>query len=138
MLKYDAFASPDFDANDYANAILAGEPFPPPVASAQPGKIAKAASLLSSLSEPAKGDISVAISKLTVGLDDVSKQIKSVVRYFSPFSSTQALNAMFKFSCSDCSYNHHQSLSYYTRVGMSLLLQSCHSFAHLSTHTSTP
>ncbi|KAL5507113.1 hypothetical protein ACEPAH_6569 [Sanghuangporus vaninii] len=77
---YDAFAVPDFDANEYANAILAGEPFPPPHATStrqhQPGRIAKTSSLIS---EPAKEDISVAISKLTVGIDDVSKQLKNVV-----------------------------------------------------------
>ncbi|KAL5485046.1 hypothetical protein ACEPAI_7688 [Sanghuangporus weigelae] len=77
---YDAFSGPDFDANEYANAILAGEPFPPPHATStreqQPGRIAKTSSLIS---EPAKEDISVAISKLTVGIDDVSKQLKNVV-----------------------------------------------------------
>ena len=75
---YDVFARPDFDANEYANAILAGEPFPPPPTSSkdQPGKLTKTSSLTS---EPAKEDISVAISKLTVGIDDVSKQLKSVV-----------------------------------------------------------
>ncbi|KAL5523935.1 hypothetical protein ACEPAG_8108 [Sanghuangporus baumii] len=77
---YDAFAVPDFDANEYANAILAGEQFPPPHATLtreqQPGRIAKTSSLTS---EPAKEDISVAISKLTVGIDDVSKQLKNVV-----------------------------------------------------------
>jgi hypothetical protein len=31
--------------------------------------------------EPAKEDISVAISKLNYGIDDVSKQIKNVVRF---------------------------------------------------------
>ena len=83
-INYEAFASPNFDANDYANAILAGEPFPPS-ASLTSGtlpsgsKISKAPSLLSNLSDPSKGDISVAISKLTLGLDDVSKQIKAVV-----------------------------------------------------------
>ncbi|OCB86824.1 hypothetical protein A7U60_g5997 [Sanghuangporus baumii] len=72
---YDAFAVPDFDANEYANAILAGEPFPPPHTTStreqQPGRIAKTSSLIS---EPAKEDISVAISKLTVGIDDVEQQ----------------------------------------------------------------
>jgi len=31
--------------------------------------------------EPAKEDISVAIAKLNYGIDDVSKQIKNVVRF---------------------------------------------------------
>ncbi|KAH8119187.1 hypothetical protein DFH11DRAFT_1874064 [Phellopilus nigrolimitatus] len=87
---YTAFAAPNFDANEYANAILAGEPFPPPQPSssgdARPSgiKISKQASTLSSLSEPAKEDISVAISKLTVGIDDVSKQLKNVTTYEGP------------------------------------------------------
>ena len=79
------FASPHFDANDYANAVLAGESYQPAAESPgsalqpTPGKIAKQPSTLSTLSEPAKEDLSVAISKLSVGIDDVSKQLKSVV-----------------------------------------------------------
>ncbi|KAI5123858.1 hypothetical protein M0805_005675 [Coniferiporia weirii] len=81
---YAAFAASNFDANEYANAILAGEPFPPPTSATgalqlPDGKASKQAPALSSLSEPAKEDISVAISKLTVGIDDVSKQLKNVV-----------------------------------------------------------
>ena len=66
------FASPDFEANDYANAILAGEPYPP-----QPGasKTNKAPGL-----EPAAEDISIALGKLDTGIEDVSRQIKNVVR----------------------------------------------------------
>lgn len=65
------FGNIDFDPNDYANAVLAGEPYP-----AQPGKSKpmKSAGL-----SPANEDISVAIGKLNVGLDDVEKQLKSVV-----------------------------------------------------------
>ncbi|KAI0365669.1 hypothetical protein BV20DRAFT_1099473, partial [Pilatotrama ljubarskyi] len=68
---YAVFAHPDFDPNDYANAILAGEPYPP-----QPGKVkpAKNTGLA-----PASEDVSVAISKLTFSLDDVEKQLKNVV-----------------------------------------------------------
>ena len=69
---YAVFASPDFEANDYANAILAGEPYPP-----QPGasKANKPPGL-----EPAAEDISIALGKLDTGIEDVSKQIKNVVR----------------------------------------------------------
>ncbi|KAJ7251785.1 Golgi transport complex subunit 5-domain-containing protein [Mycena haematopus] len=67
------FASPDFDANDYANAILAGEPYPHS-AELNPKTPAK-----SSFEPSPKEDISVAISKLNFGVEDVSKQIKSVV-----------------------------------------------------------
>ncbi|EJD03176.1 uncharacterized protein FOMMEDRAFT_146834 [Fomitiporia mediterranea MF3/22] len=80
---YAAFAVPNFDANEYANAILAGEPFPPPPpvtsgdsSQTHAGKVTKVAP---TSSEPAKEDISVAISKLTLGIDDVSKQLKNVV-----------------------------------------------------------
>ncbi|KAI0779742.1 Golgi transport complex subunit 5-domain-containing protein [Fomes fomentarius] len=71
MSDYTVFALPDFDPNDYANAILAGEPYPP-----QPGKNkpAKSTGLA-----PASEDVSVAISKLTYSLDDVEKQLKNVV-----------------------------------------------------------
>ncbi|KAI0062836.1 hypothetical protein BV25DRAFT_1824872 [Artomyces pyxidatus] len=71
MTDYSVFASTEFDANEYANAILAGEPYP-----SQAGAVSIARS---SGVEPAKEDISVAISKLNYGIDDVSKQIKNVV-----------------------------------------------------------
>jgi hypothetical protein len=68
----NAFASSHFDPNDYANAVLAGDPYIP-------------SSYLSHIKPsvqdpPPKEDISVAISKLTIAIDDVSKQIKTVVR----------------------------------------------------------
>lgn len=69
------FASIDFDPNEYANATLAGEPYPPQTQTGPAGKLTVKVGL-----EPAKEDISVAISKLNIGIDDVSKQIKSVVR----------------------------------------------------------
>ncbi|KDQ57683.1 hypothetical protein JAAARDRAFT_156584 [Jaapia argillacea MUCL 33604] len=72
MADYSVFASPDFDAHEYANAILAGEPYP-----SQHGKAAKSSK--GPGLEPAKEDISVAISKLNHGIDDVSKQLKNVV-----------------------------------------------------------
>ncbi|KAA1471874.1 hypothetical protein DENSPDRAFT_800169 [Dentipellis sp. KUC8613] len=72
MTDFAVFASADFDANEYANAILAGEPYPPQAGSA--AKPTKGPSL-----QPAREDISVAIAKLNYGIDDVSKQIKNVV-----------------------------------------------------------
>ncbi|KAI0279355.1 Golgi transport complex subunit 5-domain-containing protein [Russula aff. rugulosa BPL654] len=71
MTDYTIFESPDFDANEYANAVLAGESYPPQPGSSRP---AKPTGL-----EPAKEDISVAIAKLDYGVEDVSKQIKNVV-----------------------------------------------------------
>lgn len=58
---YSAFASPDFDPGDYANTILATGP------KSSAGDL------------PPKQDASVAISRLTSGIDDVSKQIKQLV-----------------------------------------------------------
>jgi hypothetical protein len=67
-----AFASSHFDPNDYANAVLAGDPYIP--SSHKPH-------IKPSVQDPPpKEDISVAISKLTIAIDDVSKQIKTVVR----------------------------------------------------------
>ncbi|KAH9055433.1 Golgi transport complex subunit 5-domain-containing protein [Lactarius vividus] len=71
MTDYAIFATPEFDPNEYANTVLAGEPYPPQPGSSRPTKITGL--------EPAKEDISVAIAKLNYGIDDVSKQIKNVV-----------------------------------------------------------
>ncbi|KAJ2913475.1 hypothetical protein MD484_g6945, partial [Candolleomyces efflorescens] len=71
--EYSVFANPEFDPSDYANAILAGESYP--LQDSKPRSSAKSA-FQDSI---AKEDISVAISKLTFGIDDVSKQIKSLV-----------------------------------------------------------
>ncbi|KAG0708347.1 Golgi transport complex subunit 5-domain-containing protein [Suillus ampliporus] len=73
MTDYSLFTIPDFDANDYANAILAGEPYPQ-IHQTQYAKPRTGAAL-----ESAKEDISVAISKLDLSIEDVSKQIKSLV-----------------------------------------------------------
>ncbi|KAL6308073.1 Golgi transport complex subunit 5-domain-containing protein [Sparassis latifolia] len=71
MSNFVVFAQPSFDPNEYANAILAGEPYPPQSGKTKP---AKSASF-----EPASEDVSVAISKLTFSIDDVEKQVKNVV-----------------------------------------------------------
>jgi hypothetical protein len=77
---YSVFASSDFDPNEYANATLAGEPYPPQTQSHTQGTGVKLPALKTTGLEPAKEDISVAISKLDFGIEDVSKQIKNVVR----------------------------------------------------------
>lgn len=78
-LDYSVFASPGFDPNDYANAILAGEQYP----SQSDAKVIlkPALNLIKPTTQDsiAKEGISVAISKLTFGVDDVSKQIKNLV-----------------------------------------------------------
>ncbi|KAJ7647511.1 hypothetical protein FB45DRAFT_893628 [Roridomyces roridus] len=83
---YTVFSTQDFDPNDYTNAILAGEPYPPDVVALKtPAK---------STFEPSpKEDISVAISKLTFGVDDVAKQIKSVVNTHHEQLLAQAASA---------------------------------------------
>jgi hypothetical protein len=83
--EYSVFANPDFDPNDYANAILAGESYPPQDSKPKTSPQSKSA-LQDSI---AKEDISVAISKLTFGIDDVSKQIKSLVESTACFPSRE-------------------------------------------------
>ena len=65
------FALPEFDPNDYANAVLAGETYPIQAGKSRPAKNTSFA--------PANEDISVAISKLNFSIDDVDKQLKNVV-----------------------------------------------------------
>ncbi|KAJ7287365.1 Golgi transport complex subunit 5-domain-containing protein [Mycena rebaudengoi] len=88
MTDYSVFASSDFDPNDYANAILAGEPYP---ASADLPLKTPAKATFEAPSP--KEDISVAISKLTFGVEDVSKQIKSVVNTHHAELLSQAASA---------------------------------------------
>jgi hypothetical protein len=71
-LDYSIFAAPGFNPNEYANAILAYD-------SGSGGK-----GLIGSTQDSVtKEDISVAISKLTFGIEDVSKQIRNLVRYIA-------------------------------------------------------
>ncbi|KAF8972928.1 Golgi transport complex subunit 5-domain-containing protein [Flammula alnicola] len=91
MSEYSVFASPDFDPNEYANAILAADTYPP-----SESKLVPRASTHSKGSAQdliAKEDISVAISKLTFGIDDVSKQIRNLVTAHHEDLLTQASNA---------------------------------------------
>ena len=74
-LDYDTFSRPDFDPNDYANAILAGDPYP-----TQPLRTPLPRTSKSGALEPPKEDISVVLTKLNLGIEDVAKQLKSVVR----------------------------------------------------------
>jgi len=68
-----------FDANEYANAILAGEKY-------KPSQSKRTMKSVSTTNEGAKEDISVALAKLSFGIEDVSKQLKTVVR-FLPLSN---------------------------------------------------
>ena len=76
--QYASFASQSFDANDYANAILAGEPYPPPSSEGR-GTSNQLKASASLLLDQGREDVSVAISKLTLNVDEVSKQLKNVV-----------------------------------------------------------
>jgi conserved oligomeric Golgi complex subunit 5 len=74
LADYSPFSGLIFDPNGYANAVLAGESYMPAEElriGAPPPKIGPEAS--------SKEEISVAISKLSSGIEDVSKQIKSLV-----------------------------------------------------------
>ncbi|KAF8908809.1 Golgi transport complex subunit 5-domain-containing protein [Mucidula mucida] len=85
MADYAIFASDDFDANEYANAVLAGEQY-------DAVRVLSSAKLIAP--EPsAKEDISIAISKLTFGVDDVSKQIKTLVTNHHQDLLSQAASA---------------------------------------------
>ncbi|KIM45140.1 hypothetical protein M413DRAFT_441814 [Hebeloma cylindrosporum] len=91
MADYAVFASSDFDPNEYANAILAADTYP----SSEPRLLgARAATNLKGTQDSiAKEDISVAISKLTFGIDDVSKKIRNLVTAHHEDLLTQASNA---------------------------------------------
>ncbi|EKM54451.1 uncharacterized protein PHACADRAFT_210250 [Phanerochaete carnosa HHB-10118-sp] len=75
MTDYTVFAHPDFEPNDYANALLAGEPYPPTTGQAVKKGFNGKPTATGSDAE----DISVAISKLSFNIEDVEKQLKNVV-----------------------------------------------------------
>lgn len=72
-LDYSIFAAPDFNPNEYANTILASDA----PSTCDPKTVSKAK--ISVQDSVTKEDISVAISKLSYGIEDVSKQIKNLV-----------------------------------------------------------
>ncbi|KDR75381.1 hypothetical protein GALMADRAFT_140887 [Galerina marginata CBS 339.88] len=92
MTDYSVFSSPDFDPNEYANAILASDATYP---ASDSKLVAKGSSHLKGSTQDsiAKEDISVAISKLTFGIEDVSKQIRNLVTAHHEDLLTQASNA---------------------------------------------
>jgi hypothetical protein len=85
ILDYDVFSRSDFDPNDYANAVLAGEPYP-----SQPSRPPSQKVTKSTATDLPKEDISLVLTKLNLGIDDVAKQLKTVVRIY-----TLAVNAKF-------------------------------------------
>lgn len=86
---YAVFALLDFDPNDYANAVLAGEPYPQSGGGSVPASAAgrttgtgnaRSTSASRGIGSGDAEDISVLISKLTYNIEDVEKQVKNVVR----------------------------------------------------------
>lgn len=76
-LDYSIFATTDFNPNDYANAILSSDTG----LDAKAGGKGSSSFLTGSTQDSVtKEDISVAISKLTSGIEDISKQIRNLVR----------------------------------------------------------
>ncbi|KAK0437510.1 Golgi transport complex subunit 5-domain-containing protein [Armillaria borealis] len=86
---YSVFASPEFDPNDYANAVLAGEPYVLP-SDTRTKPVLPSTKVAET---PGKEEISIAISKLTFGIDDVSKQIKALVTHHHQDLLSQAASA---------------------------------------------
>ncbi|KAF9008002.1 Golgi transport complex subunit 5-domain-containing protein [Cyathus striatus] len=86
MADYSVFALPAFNPNEYANAILAGDPYPTPDPRPRPSQPKSADSI-------PKEDISVAISKISFAVDDVAKQIKALVTGHHEQLLAQAANA---------------------------------------------
>ncbi|KAH9485273.1 Conserved oligomeric Golgi complex subunit 5 [Psilocybe cubensis] len=88
MADYSVFANSQFDPNEYANAILAADS-----GSSDPKQVARGSTHLKAIQDSvAKEDISVAISKLTFGIEDVSKQIRNLVTAHHEDLLTQASN----------------------------------------------
>ncbi|KAF9047312.1 Golgi transport complex subunit 5-domain-containing protein [Panaeolus papilionaceus] len=88
MADYSVFATPDFDPNEYANAILAAD-------SPDYKGSAKVSSALKSTGQESipKEDISFAITKLSHNIEDVSKQIRNLITVHHEDLLTQASNA---------------------------------------------
>lgn len=81
--EYATFTNPSFDVNEYANAVLAGEPYPPvakPPATATRANFQNPPKTPIASSSAGQEDLSVALAKLNFGIDDVSKQLRGVVR----------------------------------------------------------
>jgi len=89
MNDLSVFTGSDFDPNDYANAILAGETYPDSRPPGKPPTITKG--LVHD--PPPKEDVSVAISKLTFSIDEVSRQIKNTVATHHEHLLSQAAGA---------------------------------------------
>jgi conserved oligomeric Golgi complex subunit 5 len=82
LIDYATFAHPSFDANEYANAILAAQPYRITTTATDTSAHAKGSSTTSTMIDSAgtnKEEISVALAKLSFGIDDVNRQLKNVI-----------------------------------------------------------
>jgi hypothetical protein len=68
---YAVFLSPNFDANEYSNAVLSGRPYHPD---------GHAASSDGQVPDLVAGDVNAALAKLNVGIEDVNRQLRAEVR----------------------------------------------------------
>lgn len=78
-LDYATFAHPAFDANEYANAILAAQPYRISSTAAPTDTSSKVHPTTIDAAGTNKEEISVALAKLSFGIDDVSRQLKNVI-----------------------------------------------------------
>lgn len=116
-LDYTPFASPRFDTNSYANAILSGETYDPDTsASASGGPLSSSPSKSKPLTESnfptkiakdgsatntntttnttiAKGDISSALTKLNRGISDVTSQLRQEIDNHHPLLLSHLSNS---------------------------------------------
>src|ERR1700761_7024684 len=79
LADYSIFADPSFNPHQYAHRVLAGESSSLSLDGRNTGLTITASPSHYQDSSLAKEDISLAITKLNLGLEDVSKQMKSVV-----------------------------------------------------------
>ncbi|KAG8831580.1 hypothetical protein FRC17_002896, partial [Serendipita sp. 399] len=76
---YSIFAHPSFDANEYANAILAAQPYRISSSVDTSSKIVGTSAGIIDSTASNKEEISVALAKLSFGIEDVNRQLKNVV-----------------------------------------------------------
>jgi len=85
FVDYATFAHPSFDANDYANAILAAQPYRITITTGTADANPKGSSMTTTTvgiidsAGTNKEEISIALAKLSFGIDDINRQLKNVI-----------------------------------------------------------
>lgn len=80
FIDYATFAHPSFDANEYANAILANQAYRPSDHHQSNTGTAITSNAVSTVKAgQAPEEISVFLAKLSFGIDDVNRQLKNVI-----------------------------------------------------------